>query len=97
MRRTRAEIERKLADYYMFEIDRNPVACVALHVYTENNRANSQAFSRPFPRKSGHRPKTDPVRRKQGPGNGPHQTRRAIHSGVHVFPVQGRLRRGHPG
>jgi amino-acid N-acetyltransferase len=35
MRRTRSEIERNLSDYYIFEIDRNPVACVALHVYPE--------------------------------------------------------------
>ncbi len=33
IRRTRAEIEKSLADYYIFEIDKNPVACVALHVY----------------------------------------------------------------
>ena len=33
IRRTRAEIERNLADYYIFEIDKNPVACVALHLY----------------------------------------------------------------
>ena len=33
VRRTRAEIEKNLADYYIFEIDRNPVACVALHIY----------------------------------------------------------------
>ena len=33
VRRTRAEIEKSLSDYYIFEIDRNPVACVALHVY----------------------------------------------------------------
>jgi len=33
IRRTRGQIERNLADYYIFEIDRNPVACVALHVY----------------------------------------------------------------
>jgi amino-acid N-acetyltransferase len=35
VRRTRADIEKNLADYYIFEIDRNPVACVALHVYPE--------------------------------------------------------------
>ncbi len=34
MRRTRGEIEKNLADYYIFEIDKNPVACVALHVYS---------------------------------------------------------------
>jgi amino-acid N-acetyltransferase len=33
VRRTRGEIEKNLADYYIFEIDTNPVACVALHVY----------------------------------------------------------------
>jgi amino-acid N-acetyltransferase len=33
VRRTRGEIERNLADYYIFEIDKNPVGCVALHVY----------------------------------------------------------------
>ena len=33
VRRTSVEIEKSLADYYIFEIDKNPVACVALHVY----------------------------------------------------------------
>jgi amino-acid N-acetyltransferase len=33
VRRTRAEIEKDLADYYIFEIDKNPVACVSLHIY----------------------------------------------------------------
>jgi amino-acid N-acetyltransferase len=30
-RRTRASIEKSLADFYIFETDKNPVACVALH------------------------------------------------------------------
>ena len=33
VRRTPGEIEKNLSDYYIFEIDKNPVACVALHVY----------------------------------------------------------------
>lgn len=33
VRRTRADIEKNLVDYYIFEIDKNPVACVSLHVY----------------------------------------------------------------
>jgi amino-acid N-acetyltransferase len=33
VRRTRGEIEKNLADYYIFEIDKNPVATVALHVF----------------------------------------------------------------
>jgi amino-acid N-acetyltransferase len=36
MQRSRATIEKTLGDYYIFEIDRNPVACVALHVDTES-------------------------------------------------------------
>jgi amino-acid N-acetyltransferase len=38
VRRTRADIENKLADYYIFEIDKNPVACVALHVYATEQK-----------------------------------------------------------
>jgi amino-acid N-acetyltransferase len=33
--RSRAAIEKQLDDYYIFEVDKNPVACVALHVYPE--------------------------------------------------------------
>lgn len=35
VKRTRASIEKSLADYFIFEIDKNPVACAALHVYPE--------------------------------------------------------------
>jgi amino-acid N-acetyltransferase len=35
MKRTRTEIERQIGDYFLYEIDRNPVACVALHLYPE--------------------------------------------------------------
>ena len=38
IRRTRSEMERNLPDYYIFEIDKNPVACVALHVYAEQQK-----------------------------------------------------------
>ena len=31
--RSRAAIERQLEDYFIYEVDRNPIACVALHVY----------------------------------------------------------------
>jgi amino-acid N-acetyltransferase len=31
--RTRASIEKELADYSIFEVDGNPIACVALHPY----------------------------------------------------------------
>lgn len=38
VRRTRPMIEKNLGDYYIFEIDKNPVACVALHVYPESGK-----------------------------------------------------------
>ena len=39
VRRTRASIEKQLDDYYLFEIDKNPVACVGLHPYPEFGKA----------------------------------------------------------
>jgi amino-acid N-acetyltransferase len=38
VKRTRTMIEKQLGDYYIFEIDKHPVACVALHVYPEQNK-----------------------------------------------------------
>ncbi|MBS1820107.1 MAG: amino-acid N-acetyltransferase [Acidobacteria bacterium] len=35
VRRSRATIEKHIDDYFIFEIDRNPVACVALHVFPD--------------------------------------------------------------
>jgi len=37
VKRTKTMIERNLGDYYIFEIDKNPIACVALHIYPEEN------------------------------------------------------------
>jgi amino-acid N-acetyltransferase len=39
MKRTRSELEKQIGDYYVFEVDRNPVACAALHVYPAQNMA----------------------------------------------------------
>ena len=38
MKRTRSAIEKQLGDYYLFEIDKNPVACVALHAFPEHHK-----------------------------------------------------------
>ena len=35
LRRTRTEIEKQIDDFYLFEVDRTPVACCALHRYPE--------------------------------------------------------------
>ena len=39
VKRTRTELEKTIADYFVFEVDRNPVACAALHMYAEQNMA----------------------------------------------------------
>jgi len=36
--RSRAAIEAQLDDYYLLEVDKNPVACVALHVSADGNK-----------------------------------------------------------
>jgi amino-acid N-acetyltransferase len=38
VKRNRASIEKQLGDYYIFEIDKNPVACVALHTYPDHGK-----------------------------------------------------------
>jgi amino-acid N-acetyltransferase len=39
VKRTKTTIEKQIGDYYIFEIDKNPVGCVALHSYPEFNKA----------------------------------------------------------
>jgi amino-acid N-acetyltransferase len=39
VKRTRADIERTIGDYFVFEVDRHPVACAALHMYSEPGQA----------------------------------------------------------
>jgi amino-acid N-acetyltransferase len=38
VKRTRSSIEKHIADYYIFEIDKNPVACIALHPFPEEQK-----------------------------------------------------------
>ena len=39
VKRTRADIEKSIGEYYVFEVDKNPVACGALHMYPGENKA----------------------------------------------------------
>jgi amino-acid N-acetyltransferase len=39
LRRTRSDIERQIEDFFVFEVDRNPAACVAVHFYPEEKKA----------------------------------------------------------
>jgi amino-acid N-acetyltransferase len=39
VKRTRADLERQIGDYFVFEVDKNPVACAALHTYPDHDIA----------------------------------------------------------
>ncbi len=38
VKRTRADLEKQIGEFFVFEVDRNPVACVALHAYADQNK-----------------------------------------------------------
>jgi len=38
-KRTRGEVEKQIGDFFVFEVDRSPVGCAALHLYPETNQA----------------------------------------------------------
>ena len=39
MRRSRADIERQIDDFFLFEVDRTPAGCAALHRYPDQKKA----------------------------------------------------------
>src|SRR5262249_906570 len=39
VKRTLVDIEHQIDDFFVFEIDRNPVACAALHHFSEQQKA----------------------------------------------------------
>ncbi len=39
VKRTRADLEKMIGDFYVFEVDKNPVGCGALHLYPNENVA----------------------------------------------------------
>jgi amino-acid N-acetyltransferase len=39
VKRTRADLEKQIGDFFVFEVDRNPVACAALIAYPDQNKA----------------------------------------------------------
>ncbi len=38
LKRSRTEVERQIEDFFVFEVDKNPVACASLHVYYEDKK-----------------------------------------------------------
>ena len=67
LKRSRSTIERNIGNYFIFEIDKNPVACVALEVYPESGQGElASLYVSAVAREPGHRPEADSVRREPG-------------------------------
>jgi amino-acid N-acetyltransferase len=43
--RSRADLEKQMGDFFIYEVDRNPIACIALHVYPEQNKGELACLS----------------------------------------------------
>jgi amino-acid N-acetyltransferase len=43
--RSRADLERQLGDFYLYEVDRNPIACVALHAHQDSGKGELACLS----------------------------------------------------
>ena len=96
VKRTRSAIEKQLGDYYIFEIDKNPVACVALHTWPEQGKGELAClYVSPAHENQGIGRKLVQYRRDQSPRYGPERTHRALDAGLYLLPVQGRLCRRH--
>ena len=37
--RSRTQLEQQIGDFFVFEVDKNPVACGALHPYADEKKA----------------------------------------------------------
>ena len=98
LQRTRAEIERQIGDFYVFEVDRSPVGCVALHFYPgyAAGRAGLPVRRRPL-REPGHRRQADAVRRNGRPRAGGRTTVLPEHADVQLLRAEGRLPARHAG
>ncbi len=67
LKRSRAELERKIEDFFVFEVDKNPVACGALHLYPDQKKAEvASIYVDPAPRESRHRREAHQVCRRTG-------------------------------
>ena len=89
-------IEKNLDDYFIFEIDKNPVACVALHVYPEQNKGELAClYVSSSHENQGIGRKLIQFVENRARRAGPERAAGAFDPGVHLFSVQGEFRRRH--
>ena len=95
LKRSRAMIEKSLGDYFIFEIDKNPIACVALHVYPEQNQGELAClYVSSLHENQGIGRKLIQFVENRARRAGSERVAGALDSGVHLFSVQGRFRGG---
>ena len=94
--RTRAAIEKQLDDYYIFEVDKNPVACVALHTYPDTGQGELACLCvRATHENQGVGRRMVRLRRRSRARDGPQVPDGPLDSGLQLLPVEGRFRRRH--
>ena len=94
--RTRASIEKELDDYFIFEVDKNPIACVALHVYPEEDKGELAClYVRPSHENQGIGRTMVQFVESKARELGLAPAARALDPGLQLLPVEGGLRRGH--
>ena len=89
-------IEKNLGDYYIFEIDKNPVACVALHVYPEQSKGELAClYVNPSHENQGIGRKLIQFVENKAREAGLERAHHALDPGVHLFSIQRRICRRH--
>ena len=98
VKRTRAELEKIIGDYFVFEVDRNPVACAALHVYPEQNMAElASVFVDERYENQGIGGEADHLRRGRGPRRGIAKLFCLSTQAINYFVQKGGFKLGTPG
>ena len=96
--RTRASIEKELSAYWIFEVDGNPIACVALHPYPAEKKGELAClYVRPSHENQGIGRKLAQFVETKAREAGLDAAARALDPGLQLLPVEGGLRRGHAG
>ena len=92
--RSRATIEKHLGDYYIFEMDKNPIACVALHTYPDENKEKLACLT--CGRRTRTRASAGPwcSSWSRRPASSASATCSLLDAGLQLLPGERRLRRG---
>jgi len=93
LKRSKAGHRKEPGDYFIFEIDKNPVACVALHVYPRRTGELACLYVIHHTRIKAS-DVSYPVRGARGARSGPEGTAGAFDSSLYVFPSKGASSRG---